>query len=81
MTEQRTVDVNDLVDPPRPAVTEAVGRALAEDVLPLGDLTASLIGSEVTSTVAIVARQVEWADLVAIIRPPPRPTVDGQTND
>lgn len=32
-------------------------------------------------TVAIVARQVEWADLVAIIRPPPRPTVDGQTND
>jgi nicotinate-nucleotide pyrophosphorylase (carboxylating) len=57
MTEQRTVDVAGPVDPPRPAVTEAVGRALAEDVLPLGDLTASLVGSEVTGTVAIVARQ------------------------
>jgi nicotinate-nucleotide pyrophosphorylase (carboxylating) len=57
MTEQRTVDVAGPVDPPRPAVTEAVGRALAEDVLPLGDLTASLVGSEVTGTVAIVSRQ------------------------
>ncbi|HEX3563927.1 MAG TPA: carboxylating nicotinate-nucleotide diphosphorylase [Acidimicrobiales bacterium] len=57
MTEQRTMDVAGPVDPPRPAVTEAVGRALAEDVLPLGDLTASLVGSEVTGTVAIVSRQ------------------------
>ena len=32
-------------------------------------------------TVAIVCRQVEWADLTAIVRPPPRQTLDGQTND
>jgi membrane-associated phospholipid phosphatase len=32
-------------------------------------------------TVAIVARQVEWADLVAIVRPPPRQTLDDQTNN
>ena len=32
-------------------------------------------------TVAIVARQVEWADLVAIVRPPPRRTLDGLPND
>jgi membrane-associated phospholipid phosphatase len=32
-------------------------------------------------TVAIVARQVEWADLVAIVRSPPRQTLDGQIND
>jgi nicotinate-nucleotide pyrophosphorylase (carboxylating) len=57
MTEQRTEDVTGPVDPPRPAVIEAVGRALAEDVLPLGDLTASLIGSQVTGTVAVVSRQ------------------------
>ena len=32
-------------------------------------------------TVAIVARQVEWADLVAVVRPSSRQTLDGQTND
>jgi nicotinate-nucleotide pyrophosphorylase (carboxylating) len=32
-------------DPPRAAVREAVGRALAEDLLPLGDLTAALVPS------------------------------------
>ena len=32
-----------LFDPPRPAVVEAVARALAEDLLPLGDLTAALV--------------------------------------
>ncbi|HEX4219379.1 MAG TPA: carboxylating nicotinate-nucleotide diphosphorylase [Acidimicrobiales bacterium] len=57
MTEQRTADVNGLVDPPRPAVIEAVTRALAEDVLPMGDLTSSLIGPEVSGTVAIASRQ------------------------
>src|SRR6185437_10171939 len=31
------------VHPPQPAVREAVARALAEDVLPLGDLTAALV--------------------------------------
>lgn len=58
MTEQPTVDVTGPVDPPRPAVVESVGRALAEDVLPLGDLTASLVGPEVTATVSVVARQL-----------------------
>jgi nicotinate-nucleotide pyrophosphorylase (carboxylating) len=51
------VDLTGLVDPPRSAVIEAVGRALSEDVLPLGDLTASLVGAEVTGTVAIASRQ------------------------
>ena len=51
------MDLTGLVDPPRSAVIEAVGRALSEDVLPLGDLTASLVGAEVTGTVAIASRQ------------------------
>jgi nicotinate-nucleotide pyrophosphorylase (carboxylating) len=46
-----------LYDPPRPAVTEAVGRALAEDLLPLGDLTAALVPWSVRRSVAIVSRQ------------------------
>ncbi len=57
MSEQRTAEVAGFLDPPRLAVSEAVGRALAEDILPLGDLTASLVGAEVTGTVAIVSRQ------------------------
>jgi nicotinate-nucleotide pyrophosphorylase (carboxylating) len=57
VSEQRTAEEAGFVDPPRLAVSEAVGRALAEDILPLGDLTASLVGAEVTSTVAIVSRQ------------------------
>jgi nicotinate-nucleotide pyrophosphorylase (carboxylating) len=57
VSEQRTAEVAGFVDPPRLAVSEAVGRALAEDILPLGDLTASLVGAEVTGTVAIVSRQ------------------------
>jgi nicotinate-nucleotide pyrophosphorylase (carboxylating) len=56
LSEQRTAEVAGFVDPPRLAVSEAVGRALAEDILPLGDLTASLVGAEVTGTVAIVSR-------------------------
>jgi nicotinate-nucleotide pyrophosphorylase (carboxylating) len=44
------------VDPPRPAVVEAVARAIAEDVLPLGDLTASLVDEGVTASVDIVSR-------------------------
>ena len=31
------------LDPPRVAVVDAVTRALAEDLLPLGDLTAALV--------------------------------------
>jgi nicotinate-nucleotide pyrophosphorylase (carboxylating) len=57
VTDRRTVDVAGLVDPPRPAVSDAVGRALAEDVLPLGDLTASLVDADVTATVAVVSRE------------------------
>lgn len=45
------------VDPPMPAVREAVARALAEDVLPLGDLTAALVPAGVTAGLAIVARE------------------------
>jgi nicotinate-nucleotide pyrophosphorylase (carboxylating) len=57
VTDQRAVDGAGVVDPPRPAVSEAVGRALAEDLLPVGDLTASLVGPEVIGTVAVVSRQ------------------------
>lgn len=45
------------VDPPLLAVREAVGRALAEDVLPLGDLTASLVPATATARAAVVARR------------------------
>ncbi|HVC14441.1 MAG TPA: carboxylating nicotinate-nucleotide diphosphorylase [Acidimicrobiales bacterium] len=44
------------VDPPRAAAREAVARALAEDVLPLGDLTASLVEESRRAETAIVAR-------------------------
>jgi nicotinate-nucleotide pyrophosphorylase (carboxylating) len=46
-----------LVDPPLLAVREAVGRALAEDILPLGDLTASLVPAASTARAAVVARR------------------------
>lgn len=45
------------VYPPMVAVREAVARALAEDVLPLGDLTAALVPAEATARLAVVARQ------------------------
>jgi nicotinate-nucleotide pyrophosphorylase (carboxylating) len=45
-----------LVDPPRVAVSEAVARALAEDLLPIGDLTSSLVPEETRSSVSIVSR-------------------------
>jgi len=45
------------VDPPMPAVREAVARALAEDVLPLGDLTAALVPAGITARLAVVARE------------------------
>ncbi len=44
------------MDPPRPAVVEAVTRAIAEDVLPLGDLTASLVAEDATAAVDVVSR-------------------------
>ncbi len=46
------------LDPPRVAVVEAVTRALAEDLLPLGDLTAALVPVTTTARVAIVSRAV-----------------------
>lgn len=45
-----------LVDPPLLAAREAVGRALAEDILPLGDLTASLVAVTATGHAEVVAR-------------------------
>ncbi|MBV8981315.1 MAG: nicotinate-nucleotide diphosphorylase (carboxylating), partial [Acidimicrobiia bacterium] len=45
------------VHPPMPAVREAVSRALAEDLLPLGDITAALIPVEVFVRADIVARE------------------------
>ncbi len=43
-------------DPPRPAVVEAVARAIAEDLLPLGDLTAALVPADRRAVVDIVSR-------------------------
>lgn len=45
-----------VLDPPRAAVVEAVARAIAEDVLPLGDLTAGLIAAGRRATVDVVSR-------------------------
>ncbi len=45
------------VHPPCLAVREAVARALAEDVLPLGDLTAALVPAGTKARVSVVARQ------------------------
>jgi nicotinate-nucleotide pyrophosphorylase (carboxylating) len=44
-------------DPPRPAVVRAVARALAEDLGPLGDLTAMLVPAEAAARAQVVARQ------------------------
>ena len=43
-------------DPPAQAVREAVARALAEDLTPLGDLSAALVPAEVQATATFVAR-------------------------
>lgn len=45
------------VHPPRHAVVEAVGRALAEDLTPLGDLTSALLPDDLVATAAFVARE------------------------
>ena len=45
-----------VLDPPRPAVVDAVSRAIAEDVLPLGDLTAGLVPAGRRATVDVVCR-------------------------
>jgi nicotinate-nucleotide pyrophosphorylase (carboxylating) len=43
--------------PPRPAVEEAVQRALAEDLTPLGDLTSALLPDDLTAEARFVVRQ------------------------
>jgi len=45
-----------VLDPPRAAVVDAVSRAIAEDVLPLGDLTTGLIAAGRRATVDVVSR-------------------------
>jgi nicotinate-nucleotide pyrophosphorylase (carboxylating) len=45
------------VHPPRVVVVEAVTRALAEDLVPLGDVTSALLPDDLTATAAFVARQ------------------------
>jgi len=45
------------LDPPMTAVLEAVDRALTEDLMPLGDLTAALLEPDRTTTARFVARQ------------------------
>ena len=44
------------LDPPVTAVREVVARALAEDLEPLGDLTAALLDPGATATAGVVAR-------------------------
>lgn len=44
------------LEPPRHAVVEAVTRAIAEDLTPLGDLTSALISPDVKAVAAFVAR-------------------------
>ncbi|MFM8303805.1 MAG: carboxylating nicotinate-nucleotide diphosphorylase [Actinomycetota bacterium] len=43
-------------DPPRPAVVDAVSRALAEDIGPLGDISAALVPGDATVVVDVVPR-------------------------
>jgi len=45
-----------VLDPPRAAVVDAVTRAIAEDTLPLGDLTAGLIAADRRAVVDVVSR-------------------------
>ena len=47
----------DLYDPPIQAVRQAVARALEEDLLPLGDLSALLIPAGSYAHFALVSRQ------------------------
>jgi nicotinate-nucleotide pyrophosphorylase (carboxylating) len=49
--------VNPLFEPPIAAVADAVARALAEDLLPLGDITSALLDPAATVTGALVARE------------------------
>ena len=46
-----------IVPPVRSAVVEAVARSLAEDLEPLGDLTAALLDPATTATLVVAARE------------------------
>jgi nicotinate-nucleotide pyrophosphorylase (carboxylating) len=48
--------VSSLAHPPRAAVVEAVARALAEDLTPLGDLTSTLLPDDLVAEAAFVVR-------------------------
>lgn len=48
--------MNPLVEPPAAAVSEAVARALAEDLVPLGDITSALLAPTATARGALVSR-------------------------
>jgi nicotinate-nucleotide pyrophosphorylase (carboxylating) len=52
----RAAEPGRTLDPPRPAVLDAVRRALDEDLLPLGDLTAGLVDDDRRATLHLVAR-------------------------
>jgi nicotinate-nucleotide pyrophosphorylase (carboxylating) len=49
--------MNDDLNPPVTAVRDAVGRALTEDLTPLGDLTSALLPDDATATALFVARR------------------------
>ena len=59
-TRQAVSLVNPLFEPPGAAVTDAVSRALAEDILPLGDITSALLDPSAQATGALVARETGW---------------------
>jgi nicotinate-nucleotide pyrophosphorylase (carboxylating) len=56
-TRQAVGPVNPLYEPPIAAVREAVSRALAEDLTPLGDITSALLPPTAMATGVLVARE------------------------
>lgn len=54
---QQTRAMSHAVEPPRAVVVEAVERALAEDLTPLGDLTSALLPADLVASAAFVARE------------------------
>lgn len=49
--------MNPELDPPRPIVADAVGRALAEDLTPLGDITSALLPPGQAAVATFAARE------------------------
>jgi hypothetical protein len=56
LEDPTATDLATTPDPPRAAVADAVARALAEDLLPIGDLTAALIPITAVASMHIVSR-------------------------